>query len=415
MFFKKMVSILLAVALTISMAATVSASGQEGEQPNTQVVQTSAQQEINSEQNTTISVANITMPELIVGCKTALLISSDTGEVLYDKNADQPAQIASITKVMTLILAMEALDAGKISMTDTVPVSDHAYSMGGSQIWLEPGEIFTLEEMIKAICVSSANDAAVAVAEFVSGSEPAFVEAMNKKALELGMETTVFKNACGLDLEGQVSCAKDVAIMSMELLKHEEIYAFTSIWTDTLREGETHITNTNKLLKRYSGITGLKTGTTSRAGFCITATATRDDMGLIAVVLGGDSSEDRFEAATTMLDYGFANYQVVPFPVLENFTEKIKVVNGVENEVTISAQLPKKIFTNKDNKTQFSLETQLPLQLDAPVQKDAQVAEIALKQGEDTVATYPVTADSFIEKMNFKYGFDVVKNSLFVL
>ena len=230
-------------------------------------------------------------------------------------NADQTMPIASITKVMTLLLTFEAVHAGRLTMDTAVPVSEHAYHMGGSQIWLEPGEQFTLDEMLKAICVSSANDAAVAVAELVGGSEPAFVQQMNARAAELGMEHTTFRNACGLDTEGHLSTARDVAIMSRTILTTcPEVLHYTGIWTDTLRGGQTQLVNTNKLLRRYNGITGLKTGTTGGAGVCITASATRDGLNLIAVVLGAPSSKERFEAATTLLDYGFAAYRAAPVP-----------------------------------------------------------------------------------------------------
>ena len=211
---------------------------------------------------------------LDVPCAAAILIDEDSGTVLYEKNADQQRPIASITKVMTLLLTFEALSAGRISLSDTVPVSEHAYHMGGSQIWLEPGEQMTLDDMLKAICISSANDAAVAVAEFVGGSEPAFVQQMNARAAELGLTNTHFENACGLDAEGHLSTARDVAMMSREiLLHHAEVRNYCSIWMDSLRDGATQLINTNKLLKTYNGITGLKTGTTSRAGVCISASA----------------------------------------------------------------------------------------------------------------------------------------------
>ena len=242
-------------------------------------------------------------------CRAAILMEPETGRVLYEKAPDERMPIASITKLMTLLLTFEAIRGGKLTLDTPVPVSEHAYHMGGSQIWLEPGEQFTLDEMLRAICVSSANDAAVAVAELVGGSEPVFVKQMNARAAELGMTNTTFRNACGLDTEGHLSTARDVAILSRYLLNTcPELLHYTGIWTDSLRNGQTQLVNTNKLLRRYSGITGLKTGTTSGAGVCISASATRDGLTLIAVVLGSPSSADRFHSATTLLDYGFANY-----------------------------------------------------------------------------------------------------------
>ncbi len=232
-----------------------------------------------------------------VPCAAAILIDEDSGTVLYEKNADARRPIASITKVMTLLLAFEGLEAGKIHLDDFVPVSEHAYHMGGSQIWLEPGEQMTLDDMLKAICISSANDAAVAVAEYVGGSETAFAEMMNVRAYELGMTNTHFVNACGLDEAGHLSTARDVALMSREmLLHHTEVRDYCSIWMDTLRGGATQLVNTNKLLKSYRGITGLKTGTTGKAGVCISASAERDGLRLIAVVLGSASGKERFQA-----------------------------------------------------------------------------------------------------------------------
>ena len=241
--------------------------------------------------------------ELSIGAPSAILIERETGTVLYEKNADERVPIASITKLMTLLLTFEAVHGGKLTLDTPVPVSEHAYHMGGSQIWLEPGEQFTLDEMLRAICVSSANDAAVAVAELVGGSEPVFVEQMNARAAELGLQNTSFRNACGLDAEGHLSTARDVAALSCYILNTcPEILHYTGIWTDSLRNGQTQLVNTNKLLKRYSGITGLKTGTTGGAGVCISASATRDGLTLIAVILGAPSSAERFQAATALLD-----------------------------------------------------------------------------------------------------------------
>ena len=212
---------------------------------------------------------------LSLTCRAAVLVEPESGRVLYEKNPDERVPIASITKLMTLLLTFEAIHGGKLTLDTLVPVSEHAYHMGGSQIWLEPGEQFTLDEMLRAICVSSANDAAVAVAELVGGSEPVFVEQMNARAAELGMTNTSFRNACGLDTEEHLSTARDVATLSCYILNTcPELLHYTGIWTDSLRNGQTQLVNTNKLLKRYSGITGLKTGTTSGAGVCISASAT---------------------------------------------------------------------------------------------------------------------------------------------
>ena len=288
-------------------------------------------------------------PQLDLNCRAAILIEQGSGRVLYEKNADERVPIASITKVMTLLLAFEAVHDGRLTMETPVPVSEHAYHMGGSQIWLEPGEHFTLDEMIKAICVSSANDAAVAVAELVGGSEPAFVEQMNARAASLGMEQTSFRNACGLDAEGHLSTARDVAAMSRTILNTcPEVLHYTGIWTDTLRGGATQLVNTNKLLRRYEGITGLKTGTTGGAGICISASATRNGLSLIAVILGAPSSADRFDAATTLLDYGFGAYEAAPLPKLEAQPLQITVRGSAAGSVPLDySALPETVLVEK--------------------------------------------------------------------
>ena len=299
-----------------------------------------------------------------VQCRAAVLIDQGSGTVLYEKNPDQPVPIASITKVMTLLLTFEAVHEGRLNMQTMVPVSEHAYSMGGSQIWLEPGEQFTLDEMVKAICVASANDAAVAVAELVGGSEPAFVEQMNVRAAQLGMKDTHFCNACGLDAEGHLSTARDVAIMSRQILTTcPEVLHYTGIWTDSLRSGKTQLINTNKLLKRYNGVTGLKTGTTGGAGVCVSASASRDGLDLIAVVLGADSSKERFESAAALLDYGFSHYQAAPMPDLGQRPLQLPVRGSGESTIPLDyTALPQRVLTKKDGGT-LSARVELPQRL----------------------------------------------------
>ena len=355
-------------------------------------------------------------PAFDVPCKAAMLISQDTGEILYQKNADQQLPIASITKVMTLILTLEALHAGKISMSDTVPVSQHAFSMGGSQIWLEPGEIFTLDEMVKAICVASANDAAVAVAEFVGGSEPAFAEMMNQKARELGMTNTVFKNACGLDEAGHLSTARDVATMSREMLQtYPEIQQYTTIWTDSLRKGETQLTNTNKLLKRYEGITGLKTGTTGGAGVCISASAERNGLRLIAVVLGAASSTERFDAATALLDYGFANYEMATCPVPEDAPQTLPVERGIQSEATLQYPQGEGVLMKKGESANLQTYVELPQMLTAPLAQGQAVGKVVLKAGEEILGEWPITVQQEISEITFESSLGILYKTLICL
>ena len=353
-------------------------------------------------------------PQLDLNCRAAILIEQGSGRVLYEKNADERVPIASITKVMTLLLAFEAVHDGRLTMETPVPVSEHAYHMGGSQIWLEPGEQFTLDEMIKAICVSSANDAAVAVAELVGGSEPGFVQMMNARAAELGMVNTTFHNACGLDTEGHLSTAHDVAIMSREILNTcPEVLHYTGIWTDTLRGGATQLVNTNKLLKRYNGITGLKTGTTSGAGVCISASATRDGLDLIAVVLGSLSSSERFTAATTLLDYGFAAYAAVPLPAMEDRPLLIKVKGSAEESVPLDyTALPETLLMPKENAAALTAQLDLPQELEAPVQLGQTVGTVRILSGETQLGEYEVRAAADAEKMDFGTAFGLLWDAL---
>ena len=354
-------------------------------------------------------------PQLDIPCRNAILISIDTGDILYEKEPDAEVPMASITKIMTLLLTLEAVEAGKISMTDIVPISEHAFNMGGSQIWLEPGEQFTLDELIKAICVCSANDAAVAVAEFVGGSEPVFAEMMNARAAELGMTHTRFVNACGLDAEGHYSSARDVAVMSLALLRHPKILEYSGIWMDTLRGGETQLTNTNKMLKSYAGITGLKTGTTNGAGVCISASAVRGGMGLLAVVLGSPSSKERFASATAMLDYGFATFEAGAFPQIAGSADTLRVTGGVEQQVALDYTVPEKMLLKKGEGQTLTAAVVLPEKLDAPVAAGTQVASVTLKAGEEILGEYPVTTRSEVPQMDWGTALSLLTKALFTL
>ena len=339
-----------------------------------------------------------------VPCAAAVLIDEDSGTVLYEKNADERRPVASITKVMTLLLTFEALQAGKIALGDIVPVSEHAYHMGGSQIWLEPGEQLTLQEMLKAICISSANDAAVAVAEFVAGSESAFVDAMNARAAALGMTATHFANACGLDEEGHLSSARDVAVMSREmLLHHPEVREYCTVWMDTLRGGRTQLVNTNKLLKSYPGITGLKSGTTGKAGVCITASAERDGLRLIAVVLGASSGKERFEAAKTLLDYGFAHYDSAEVTLPDDAPEELPVKRGTAETTTLDYAAPERLLVPKGEGRDLQTKILLPDTLQAPVRQGSPVGSWQLLRGETVLQELPICAAQDVQALSFGY------------
>ena len=345
-----------------------------------------------------------TTADFDVPCAAAILVDEDSGTVLYEKNADARRPIASITKVMTLLLTFEALEAGKISLDDFVPVSEHAYHMGGSQIWLEPGEEMTLNDMLKAICISSANDAAVAVAEYVGGSEPAFAEMMNVRAAELGMTNTHFVNACGLDEPEHLSTARDVAVMSREmLLHHTEVRDYCSIWMDTLRGGATQLVNTNKLLKSYSGITGLKTGTTGKAGVCISASAERDGLRLIAVVLGAASGKERFQAASTLLDYGFSHFESAAAELPADAPLSLPVKRGTAESVALTYTAPERCLMPKGESSTLQVALDLPQKLAAPIRAGETVGTVKISNGSAELASYPVTAAQDVDALSFTY------------
>ena len=345
-----------------------------------------------------------TTADFDVPCAAAILVDEDSGTVLYEKNADARRPIASITKVMTLLLTFEALEAGKISLDDFVPVSEHAYHMGGSQIWLEPGEEMTLNDMLKAICISSANDAAVAVAEYVGGSEPAFAEMMNARAAELGMTNTHFVNACGLDEPEHLSTARDVAAMSREmLLHHTEVRDYCSIWMDTLRGGATQLVNTNKLLKSYSGITGLKTGTTGKAGVCISASAERNGLRLIAVVLGAASGKERFQAASTLLDYGFSHFESAAAELPADAPLSLPVERGTAESVALTYTAPERCLMPKGESSTLQVALDLPQKLAAPIRAGETVGTVKISNGSAELASYPVTAAQDVDALSFTY------------
>ena len=342
----------------------------------------------------------------------AVLMDEKTGRVLYEKNPREVRACASITKVMTLILIMEAIESGKISMKDSVSASAHAASMGGSDIWLEPGETMTVDEMIKAIVVASANDAAVAMAEYISGSEEEFVCQMNKKAQELQMNDTVFKNCNGLDEDGHVTSAYDVAVMSRELMKYDKIFDYTSIWIDYLRDGKTQLVNTNKVLKSYKGITGLKTGTTSQAGSCISATAKRDNLSLIAVVLGSATGKDRFKDAAKLLDYGFANFTMYKPTLPEEVFTKISVINGMEEFVDTKSSTFGSFLIPKGREKDIANTIQLVDEVEAPVEEGQNLGKIAYSLDDQVIAEYNIEAAFPVPSMNLASIFNILLKSL---
>lgn len=350
----------------------------------------------------------------LVSAPSAVLMEASTGKILYEKNPHEKRPCASITKVMTLILVFEAIDSGKLKLTDPVTASEHAASMGGSDIWLEAGETMTADDMIKATVVASANDAAVALAETISGSEESFVQSMNQRARQLGMKDTVFKNCNGLDEEGHITSAYDVALMSRELVKHKKVFDYTSIWLDWLRDGETQIVNTNKLLKTYKGITGLKTGTTDDAGCCISATAERDGMGLIGVVLGADTGKQRFADAASLLDYGFANYSVKELKLPKELPSSVPVTGGMEKSVNLSCKAGARVVMNKASADEVSVSVDAPKKLEAPVAQNQKVGSVRYQIGKEE-QTFPITTDNAVKKTSFPLLFGAVWDAMMAL
>ncbi len=308
-----------------------------------------------------------TVEELSLSATSALLMEASTGRVLYEKNPDEQRAPASITKVMTLLLVMEAIEKGSVGLNHKVTASAHACSMGGSQIWLEEGETMTVDDLLKAVCVASANDAAVALGEHLDGSEEGFVAHMNRRARELGMTGTHFVNCCGLDAAGHVTTARDIAIMSRALIAHPLITQYSTIWMDTLRNGETELVNTNKLVRFYNGATGLKTGTTDDAGYCVAATAMRDGMELIAVVLDGATSDKRFSDAKAMLNYGFAKYTLISPDTEQLVLDPVQVVHGVTPSLQVTAEAAGPFLVEKAQGTDLTSKVVLSDRAEAPV------------------------------------------------
>lgn len=336
--------------------------------------------------------------DLGLNAKSAILMEEATGNILYESNPDERLPIASVTKVMTMLLIMEAVDSGKISLDDMVTVSENAMSYGGSTMFLETGEQLTVNDMLKGIAVASANDGCVAMAEHLAGSESAFVDMMNEKAKELGMENTHFMNTNGLDEDDHYSSARDVAIMSRELMKHETIFNYTSIWMDTLRGGKFQLANTNKLIRFYDGANGLKTGSTSKALCCLSAAAKRNDMQLIAVVLGAPTSAERFASAKSLLDYGFANYAVNTQITAGDEVQKIAVEKGVDKEVGVVAGDSCSTLVKKGQEDNITKEIKIDETITAPIEAGQKIGTMTISRDGEVIADIDLNASSAVEK-----------------
>ena len=381
--------LVLAIALTFSVSAEPTTQSQRGEHPED------------------------ALDVLDLPCKSAILIEANTGTVLYEKNADEPLPPASVTKIMTLLLVMEAIESGKIGYNDIVRASAYACSMGGSQIYLKENEEMTVEDLLKSVIIASANDAAVALAEHICGSEAAFVEQMNIKAAKLAMENSHFENTNGLDdtTENHVTSARDIGIMSRELIKHKKVLEYSSIWMDSIRNGSFGLTNTNRLIRFYKGATGLKTGSTDKAGFCISATAERGDMSLIAVIMGAETRDERNTAAVKLLDYGFNNYRI--FSDDGGVIDNIPVTKG-EKEY-FSAEYPRvKIIVPKGT-GKISAGIQVLEHVEAPIKVGDIVGIVTYTDGKGEVCQIDIIASEAVKRISFGGGFCLLLQKCAVL
>ena len=338
-------------------------------------------------------------PALALSCASAVLMEKETGTLLYEQNPHEQLEPASVTKVMTLLLVMEALDSGRLSLEDTVTVSAFAAGMGGSQVYLEEGEQMSAAEMIKCVTVASANDCAVALAEHLAGSETAFVSQMNQRARELGMEDTVFLNCTGLPAQGHVTSAYDIALMSRELiLNHPSIREYTTIWMDTIRDGAFGLTNTNRLIRFYQGATGLKTGSTDGALYCMSATAERDGMELIAVVMKAPTTAQRFEDAKTLLDYGFANYALVDvYP--DSPLAPIDVLLGTADQVQPQLARDCRLLVRRGEESQITTQLELAQDVEAPVEQGQILGSLEIYVGEELRDTIPILSAQQVDRL----------------
>ena len=347
------------------------------------------------------SVPSSVGTDLNLECGGAVLIEQNSGRVLYDHNMHQKLRPASVTKIMSILLIMEAIDSGRLSYTDKIPCTETAAAMGGSQIWLDVREELTVDEMLKAICVVSANDCTVAMAEYLAGSQEAFVEQMNAKAKELGMNDTNFKNCHGIDEDGHETSAYDIALMSRELLtKHPDITKYTTIWMDSLRDGKSELVNTNKLIRNYKGTTGLKTGSTSIALYNLSASATRDNLSLIAVIMKAPTTKIRFAEAEKLLDYGFSNFQYSKFSNENDILKSISVQKGVKDSIDLAYETSVGALVKKGESKNVEQTINIPEIISAPINKGDVIGNIVYTIDGNEVAKVNIIANESVEKNN---------------
>ena len=362
---------------------------------------------INSNNNSTTNVSSSDVESgentdtLNLESESAILIEQSTGKVLYSKNEHEQLRPASVTKVMSILLIMEAIDNGQIALTDSVPCSENAASMGGSQIWLDPRETLSVDEMLKAICVASANDCVVAMAEYIAGSEENFVQMMNDRAKELGMNDTTFKNCHGLDEDGHVTSSYDISLMSRELLlNHPDITKYTTIWMEDLRDGKSQLANTNKLIKNYKGATGLKTGSTGLALYNLSASATRDDLSLIAVIMRAPSTKVRFAEAEKLLDYGFNNFIYKEFAKQGDILDSVAINKGVQNNVELVFENNSGVLIKKGEDKNIEQTIYINENISAPIEKGEKLGTVDYSINGEIISSVNLIANNSVDKIN---------------
>ena len=360
------------------------------------------------------SSSTVTDNPLALDCGAACLIEQNSGLIIYDYNMHEKLRPASVTKIMSLLLIMEALDSGKIQLTDKIPCTEDAAKMGGSQIWLDVRETLTVEEMLKAICVVSANDCVVAMADYLEGSQDAFVKKMNQKAQELGMNDTTFKNCHGIDEDGHLTSAYDIAIMSRELLmNHPSITKYTTIWMDSLRDGKSSLVNTNKLVRNYNGCTGLKTGSTSIALYNLSASATRNNLSLIAVVLKAPTPAIRFSNAQKLLDYGFSNYSVTSFGKKGDLIKSVEIKKGTTSSIDAILENDAEVLMSNGSNKDVTQEVKLDDTFNAPILEGQKLGEVEFSINGNVVSTVNLVANKSSDKLSFGSIIKFVMNKWF--
>lgn len=345
--------------------------------------------------------------------KSSILMNLDTGEVIKENNAYEHLPPASVTKLMSILLILEAIDSGKIKLTDEVAATQTAVSKGGSQIWLEVGEKMSVNDLFKAVVIASANDACTLLGEYVAGSDSAFVDMMNQRVKTLGLKNSHFENCTGLDDEitNHYSCAYDLAVIAKEIMKHKLILKYSTVWLDSLRGGKTELNNTNKLINKYNGMTGLKTGTTSNAGFCLCATATRDNISFVSVVLGAKTSDDRFDLTRELLDYGFANYKLETIKIDSSKIKDVKVKGGKIKSIKPTYSQTQKVLLPK-NSEKISYKYSFKKEVKAPIKKGDSLGKIEVFSSNKKISTVELKSDKNIKSVSFLYIFKKMINNI---